>query len=309
MSSYSYFESLRFDRDRVMKKNNGRVNNLKNIKLIGTLKEKNKYNYISLGDKIIKEKDIVIVVDNNLLRLDTLFEVEELDMYLDNYEENISFFEKNYFNKNYSKLKDKILLSVYRKIINIYKYSKRYNIKIKDIYLINYDKNIDNNYMINELDHLISIYLLDEEKRINYIYDYMCDYLDQEFVRFNLCDFKDNKCVSRRDLECNGCKNLVTYGCCYTKGRVCPNLINYRCTIKNLPCKFFTCRYLEKRGIKYRPWDYLMIRLFLSYRQMIILDQSLYTPKDVIMDKLLKKNSLDYLYNGIKKLAYSFNLF
>lgn len=309
MSSYNYFESLRFDRDRVMKKNNSRVNNLKNIKVIGTLKEKNKYNYISLKDRLVDDKDIIIILDNNLLRMDTLFEVEELDMYLDNYEEYISFFEKNKFNKNYSKLKDKILLSTYKKIIKIYKYSKRHKIKIKDIYLINYDKNINNNYMISELDHLISIYLLDEEQRINYIYDYMCSYLDSEFIRFNLCDFKDNKCVSRRDLECSGCKNPVTYGCCYTKGRVCPNLINYRCTIKSLPCKFFTCRYLEKRGIKYRPWNYLMIRLFLSYRQMLILDQSLYTPKDIIISKLLKKNYLDYLYNGIRKITYNFNLF
>lgn len=309
MSSYNYFESLRFDRERVMKKNKSRVNNLKNIKVIGTLKEKNKYNYISLKDRLVNDKDIIIVLDNNLLRMDVLFEVEELDMYLDDYEKYISFFEKNKFKKKYSKLKDKILLDIYKRIIKIYKYSKRHNIKIKDIYLINYDKSIDNNYMISELDHLISLYLLDNEKRINYIYDYMCDYLDQEFINFNLCDFKDNKCVSRRDLECSGCKNPVTYGCCYTKGRVCPNLINSRCTIKSLPCKFFTCRYLEKRGIKYRPWDYLMIRLFLSYRQMYILDQSLYTPKDIIMNKLLKKNSFDYLYNGIKKLAYNFNLF
>ena len=309
MDSYNYFESLRFDRDRVMKKNNGRVNGLNKIKVVGTLKEKNKYNYISLNSRLVCDKDIVIVLDNNLLRMDTLFEVEELDMYLDNYLEYISFFEKNKFNKKYSKLKDKILLKIYNNIIKIYRYAKRHNIKVKDIYLINYDKSINNNHMINELDCLISIYLLDYEKRINYIYDYMCNYLDDEFIRFNLCDFKDNKCISRRDLECNGCKNPVTYGCCYTKGRVCPNLINSRCTIKSLPCKFFTCRYLEKRGIKYRPWDYLMIRLFLSYRQMYILDQSLYTPKDIIMNKLLKKNYFDYLYNGIKKLAYNFNLF
>lgn len=309
MNSYSYFESLRFDRERVMKKNKSRVNNLNNIKVVGTLKEKNKYNYISLNDKLVSDKDIVIVLDNNLLRMDVLFEVEELDMYLDDYNKYISFFKKNKFKKRYSKLKDRILFDVYKKIIKIYKYSKRRNIKIKDIYLINYDKSINNNYMISELDHLISIYLLDEEKRINYIYDYMCMYLDNEFIEFNLCDFKDNKCVSRRDLECRGCKNPVTYGCCYTKGRVCQNLINSRCVIKSLPCKFFTCRYLEKRGIKYRPWDYLIIRLFLSYRQMYILDQSLYTSKDVIINKLLKKNYFDYLYNGIKKLAYNFNLF
>ena len=167
MDSYNYFESLRFDRERVMKKNNSRVNGLNKIKVVGTLKEKNKYNYISLNSKLVCDKDIVIVLDNNLLRMDTLFEVEELDMYLDNYSEYISFFEKNKFNKNYSKLKDKILLNIYKKIIKIYKYSKRHNIKVKDIYLINYDKSVDNNYMINELDHLINVYLLDYETRIN----------------------------------------------------------------------------------------------------------------------------------------------
>ena len=60
MNSYSYFESLRFDRERVMKKNKSRVNNLNNIKVVGTLKEKNKYNYISLNDKLVSDKDIVI---------------------------------------------------------------------------------------------------------------------------------------------------------------------------------------------------------------------------------------------------------
>jgi hypothetical protein len=133
----------------------------------------------------------------------------------------------------------------------------------------------------------------------------MCSYLDSEFIEFNLCDFIDNKCVSRRDLECNGCKNPVVYGCCYTKGRVCPNLINSRCTIKSLPCKFFTCRYLERKGIKYRPWDYLLIRLFLNRRQMIVLEQSLYTEKEIIMNKLLKRNYIDYLYMGIRKVKYS----
>lgn len=309
MSSYIFFESLKFDKERVMKKNENRVNNLKNIKVIGNFKKKSKYNYISLGDKVVGNKDIIIVVDNNLLRIDNLDEVKYIDKYLDNYEENITFFMKNKFKKKYSKIKNRVLLSIYNKIIKIYKYCKKKNLNIKDIYLINYDKSLNNNYMIKELDNLISVYLLNYEDRINYIYDYMCDYLDSEFVRFNLCDFKDNKCVSRRDLECKGCKNPVTYGCCYTIGRVCPNLVNSRCTIKSLPCKFFTCRYLEKRGIKYRPWNYLIVKLFLNYRQMIILDQSLYTPKEIIMNRLLKRNRVDYIYNGIKKVAFSLNLF
>lgn len=217
------------------------------------------------------------------------------------------FFRKNKFKKSYSKIKDKILLDIYNKIIKLYRVCEKKKIKVKDIYLVNYDKAINNNYMIKELDFLLSVYLLEYEDRINYIYDYMCNYLDDEFTKFNLCDFRNNKCVSKRNLECKGYKDPVIYGCCYTMGRVCPNLCNGRCTIKCLPCKFFTCRYLEKRGIKYRPWDYLVIRLFFSYRQMIILDRAIYTPKEEIMDKLLKKKKLDYLYGGIRRVAY--NLF
>lgn len=307
--NFCYFESLKFDKERVMKKNNNRVIGLKNIKIMGNFKRKNKYNYVYLKDKVISNKDVVIIIDNDLLRIDNLNEVKKLDNYLNDYKSNIDFFDNNKFKKNYSKIKDKVLLSVYKDLIKIFKFCRKNNIFVKEVYLINYNKSINNNYMIYELDNLISIYLLNNEDRINYIYDYMCDYLDDEFNTFNLCDFKNNKCVSRRDLECKGCRNPLTYGCCYTKGRVCPNLINNRCSIKSLPCKFFTCRYLEKRGIKYRPWDYLIIRLFLSYRQMIILDQTLYTPKDIIINKLLKKNKFDYLFNGIKKVAYNFNMF
>lgn len=307
MNSYCYFESLKFDKERVMKKNENRVNNLNIFKVVGTYKEKRKYNYVSLGDNLSYDKDIVIVLDSNLLRIDNLKDISILDSYLNDYDNNKEFFNKNKFNKNYSKIKDRVLIKLYKSIVKIYKYCSNHNIKIKDIYLVNYDKAINNNYMIKELDCLLSAYLMKYEDRINYIYDYMCDYLDNEFNSFNLCDFKDNKCVSRRDLECKGCKNPVTYGCCYTKDRVCPNLINSRCTIKSLPCKFFTCRYLEKRGIKYRPWNYLMIRLFLSYNQMIILDSYLYTSKDVIMNKLLKRNIFDYLYVEIRKV--SFNVF
>ena len=307
MNSYCYFESLKFDKERVMKKNENRVNNLNIFKVVGTYKEKRKYNYIFLDSKLSNDKDIVIVLDSNLLRIDMLKDISILDSYLDDYDKNIEFFNKNKFKKSYSKIKDRVLLKLYKKIIKIYKYCDNHNIKVKDIYLVNYDKSINNNYMIKELDSLLSAYLMNYEERINYIYDYMCDYLDREFNEFNLCDFNDNKCISRRDLECSGCKNPITYGCCYTKGRICPNLINNNCSIKCLPCKFFTCRYLEKRGIKYRPWNYLMIRLFLSYNQMNILDSYLYTSKDIIMNKLLKRNIFDYLYVEIRKV--SFNVF
>lgn len=307
MNTTNYFESLKFDRYRVVKKNINRVNNLKIIKVDGTYKKKKKYNYLLLNKEIKLDKDTIIVIDNNDLRIDNL--IKGLDDKLNNYEKNINFFKKNKYKKNYTDIKNKLLLNIYEKIIKIYRKAKKNNISIKDIYLINYDKSLNNNFMIEELDNLLYVYLMPQEERINYIYDYMCDYLDLEFNHFNLCDFIDNKCVSRRDLECKGCKNPLTYGCCYTKGRVCPNLINNRCTIKSISCKLFTCRYLEKKGIKYRSWDYLIFRLFFSYRQLFIINDSIYTPKDIMMEKLLKKKKTDYIFNGIKKIAYSLNMF
>ena len=120
MKYYNYFESLKFDKERVRKRNKSRVSGLKNIKLVGNYKNKNKYNYVFLDDKIIDVKDIIIVIDNNLLRIDNLDEIKYLDECLNSYDDNINFFGKNKFNKNYTKIKDQKLLDIYKKIIKIY---------------------------------------------------------------------------------------------------------------------------------------------------------------------------------------------
>lgn len=309
MEYINYWESLKFDKLRVMKENDGRINNLQQIKIVGNFNKKKKYNYVNLRDNVTGNKDIIIIIDNDELRIDNLEEIRNLDLKLDNFKENVHFFRKNKFKKNYSNIKDKLIRSIYKRILTIYRYAAKHGIVVKDIYVVNYDKSINNNYMIRELDKILTAQMLSYEDRINFIYDYMCDYLDQEFNEFNICDFKENKCSSRRELECHRCKNPVIYGCCYTKGRVCSNLINNRCTIKSLSCKFFTCRYLERRGIKYRPWNYLIIRLFLNYRQMMIIDGALYTSKEIVINRLLKKTKFDHLTDNVRKIAYNFNMF
>ncbi len=302
MNWLNYYESLKFDYQRVMKINSKRIVGLQNLKVVGNIKYKKKYNYVTLDSKLKCDKDIVIIIDNDELRIDNLEQVKVLNYYLDNYQKNINFFKKNKFKKNYSRIKNNLLISLYKKIVKIYNYALKNNIRVKDILVINYDKNVNNNNILKELDAILSAYFLDGDERVYFIYNYMCDYLDQEFNDFNICDFQNNRCVSRRDLECKNCKNPLVYGCCFTKGRVCPNLVNNHCCTKNLSCKFFTCRYLERRGIKYRPWDYPIMTLFFNRKELKIIDMSITLKEEDIMKKLIKDSRF-------KNFIYRFNSF
>ena len=87
--------------------------------------------------------------------------------------------------------------------------------------------------------------------KYNLIYDYACNYLDNEFQKNNWCGFKNNMC------ECNRNKPIEyqTSSCCtrtYTK-ETCKYLDEEkkRCSIRCLACKLFVCNYLIKKGVKY----------------------------------------------------------
>ena len=113
---------------------------------------------------------------------------------------------------------------------------------------------------------LKSILLDNKIAMYEYIYDTVCDYLDSNFYGKNLCDFKDNKCGAKVNTTSN-------VGCCrHYKNRIlgpfnnklikCEYLQNYRCSAKCLPCKLFTCDYLEKKGIKFKIKDIFLLDTF-----------------------------------------------
>lgn len=182
-------------------------------------------------------------------------------------------------NKNniYTKESNKIILKYYKKII-------------KNDSRVVIDENTCNYFMVNELDFLLTAYYIkDINERYKYIYDYICKELDNDFIEMNLCDFVDNKCISRRELEKKGCKNPLIYGCCYTNKKVCTNLINSKCTIKCISCKLFTCRYLVKRKIKYKISDFLAFKLFFNFKQKDLIYNKLFTDEKEYLDLLIKK--------------------
>lgn len=176
---------------------------------------------------------------------------------------------------------------------NFYKNIKKYtnkNVVVHFLYEENDiidDSNIDQYFSIKNKIHIIhALNIKNSKKRYSYIYDVVCNYLDNEFKINNICDFKDNKCISVRN---NGHCEESCNGCCYgTNRELCINFKDGKCNIQSLSCKLFTCRYLKKKGVKFSVNDIDLLKYFFNLRQKYILDTSIFKDKDEIIDLLLK---------------------
>ena len=157
-------------------------------------------------------------------------------------------------------------------------------------YIVNYDgKNKDYNDFILCLN---AIFQNTRYNRYNYIYDTVCNYLDSYFYGKNLCDFKNNKCGEKRNTS-------STTGCCHhfkhkflgplSKLVLCEylNSENHTCDAQCISCKLFTCDYLEKKGIKFKIKDILLLDTFFNPLQKYFIKYMVFTPKEKIIKRLL----------------------
>ena len=124
----------------------------------------------------------------------------------------------------------------------------------------------------------------DLKKRYNYIYDYMCKYLDENVNV--LCDFKDNKCIANR---LNKSVNEIN-GCCYFKRVLCKSQYSKRCNNPNISCKLFICEYVEKKIMKFKslPKNYLLLDYFFNRKQKELLQRNYKKPKKDLINELLE---------------------
>lgn len=168
------------------------------------------------------------------------------------------------------------------------------NQKRKLGYIINYDK--ENKQQSDFILGINAIFFNTKYERYNYIYDTVCDYLDSYFYGKNLCDFQNNKCAEKRNTS-------STIGCCrhfknkwlgpFSKLVICEHLKeDYTCGAKCISCKLFTCDYLEKRGIKFRIKDILLLNVFFNPVQKYFIKYMVFTPKDKILKRLMLLNPL-----------------
>lgn len=156
-------------------------------------------------------------------------------------------------------------------------------------FILNYDE--DNKKQNEFIQAINAIFYNTRYERYNYIYDTVCDYLDSFFYGKNLCDFKDNKCGEKRNTS-----SLT--GCCHhfkhkalgpsSKLVLCEYLKeDYTCGVKCISCKLFTCDYLEKKGIKFRIKDILLLDTFFNPLQKYFIKYMVFTPKGKILKRLM----------------------
>ena len=119
---------------------------------------------------------------------------------------------------------------------------------------------------INELEEVFikAFNEKDIKKRYEFIYDYMCKYLDNNVCI--LCDFKNDKCIANRLGKSVHKEN----GCCYFRNEgFCILFKDKKCTNPNISCKLFMCEYVEKNIMKKKslPKNYLLLDFFFNKKQ------------------------------------------
>jgi len=141
----------------------------------------------------------------------------------------------------------------------------------------------------------------DIKERYEFVYDYLCDYLDAEFKKHNYCDFKDDKCIANR----LGITNRImtpdcpTCGCCYSYNygpglsirnkKLCEHLKDNRCDTKCISCKLFTCRYLKAKGVQFDINTFPDINKIFNKKQIMVLQTNFFISKERIIEKLVKE--------------------
>ena len=187
------------------------------------------------------------------------------------------------------------------------------NPKVADFYSLDDDdkkiKFIIKNYSNSLIKALQATLIKDERTRVEFLYDYLCDYLDILWNEKNPCQFDENSsCIAQRmkvaPHEMHGCcysfnytKNPMTFT---TQSEICKYLERGKgCTEKNLSCKIFVCKYLRENNIFTIDFDkYVIPKAFFTENQILILKYNHFHTKDEIIDKILKnENTPNILYD------------
>lgn len=114
----------------------------------------------------------------------------------------------------------------------------------------------------NNNDFLISAMLdidLNKGNKYEKIISHASDFLNYENIINNMCDFKDNKCVSCRERNIDR-----VIGCCQKN---CKFTHTGTCTVKNIACKLYMCDYIENKGYYFSPYHHPILKRYFSLVQ------------------------------------------
>lgn len=160
--------------------------------------------------------------------------------------------------------KKRIVINSNNDLIKFYKRLKYY----KYLFFLKFESS---NKEIQDIIYALNI--KNRRMRINFIYDYSCNYIDNYWNGKNYCGFKNNKCYCQ---QYKGCKYIN--GCC----RLCIYQSIKGCKTSNLTCKFYYCTEVHKR-YKVLNYDDIKILKMFSFRQKIIIRHSYFNSREQIL--------------------------
>ena len=158
--------------------------------------------------------------------------------------------------------------------------------KIKFNFVEEIDKDLKDNLINIEK----AINIKDLEKRYSFIYDTVCDYLDNKYFGENLCGFDQNGICEYYRKEDPSHYN----GCCYRDDRSLCEYFDEEhsvCTESGISCKLYSCPILRKKGINYKMRDIPLIKYFFNIKQKYYIKYSFFKPKPYVMYKLMENKS------------------
>ena len=158
----------------------------------------------------------------------------------------------------------KIIIKSERDLDKFYKKLKYYKLSL-------FTKFESDNKNIQDI--ITALNIKNRNKRIIYIYDYVCNYIDNFWNGKNYCGFKNNKCYCQQQI-----KSKYINGCC----RLCLYQSIKGCKTNNLTCKFYYCTEVCKRYRVLTYEDIKILNLF-SSRQRIIIKHSFFNSREQIL--------------------------
>jgi len=212
-------------------------------------------------------------------------------------------------NITYNKLKNSIVLTKnnYFKVLKNF-YKKYYKLKEKDLDISFFvrDKEI-----LDDVSLFIKVFNNQSKELINtYVYDNVCQKLDEEFQKNNYCKFNCDKCLGNREkmiaFSENGCCHSFEYSKFYKPTlieniKLCKLLKDKKCTTKNISCKLFTCRSLKKKGITYNSKKIFLLYTFYDSKQHLIINYNFFKTREELLLKLNSTTNLPYVFYYMSK--------
>lgn len=147
----------------------------------------------------------------------------------------------------------------FRKIKKAIKFLIKHKIDVPCIYIENLDKKKNNNDIL--LKGFLDIEFGEDGRKYEKIISYTCDFLSGENGLNNMCDFRDNKCLSCRERKIER-----AIGCCQKN---CKFVHAGVCNVKNVACKLYMCDYVENRGFYFSPYHQPLLKKYLMFSEIL----------------------------------------